>query len=308
MNGDLSIIAAKAVGEILVIVMIGYGSYKLGFLNKESEAVLSNALTKIFLPMTLLAGYFTKYDPSRTKGMLHSLALGLFIHIVGILIAKIAIKSRSNPDAQIEQLSVIYGNVSFMGIPLVNAIFGTEAIIYLSGIIIIFNILIWTHGVMLMSGNMNLKGVRKALLSPNIICIALGIVIYLLRIDVPQIIASPISAVGSCTTPISMIVAGSIIARSNIIEVLKNKRAYLVCALRLIVMPLTLIPFIRLINTPEIVALTAFTASACPVAVMITVFAVEHRKNVSYSSGIFAISTLISLATIPAMIYLYTLI
>ncbi|NMA93978.1 MAG: hypothetical protein GX975_04865 [Clostridiales bacterium] len=308
MNSDLAISAAKSVGEILIMVVLGYGGYKLGFLNEESEAVLTNTMTKIFSPMMLLASYFTKYDPARARGFLFSLGLGLIMHLLAALIALIAIRSRDNPDFQVERLSVIYGNVGFMGLPLVYAIFGPEAVIYQSGIILVFNILIWSHGVMVMSGRMDAKGIRKALLSPNIICIILGIIVYIMRLDVPQIIASPVTIIGNCTTPVAMIVAGSLIARSNMVEILKNKRVYLVCALSLIVLPLALIPVLRLANAPEMVSLTTFTAAACPAAVLVSVFAIEHGRNASYASGIFAVSTLLSMATIPAMIYLYTII
>ncbi len=308
MGPDLGITAAKSVGEIIIMVTLGYGGYKLGFLNEKSETVLTDVMVKVFSPMLLLSSYFSKYDPARAKGLLISLGFGLLIHFLGALIARIAIRSQSNSNIQVERMSITYGNVGYMGLPLVYAIFGSEAVFYQSSIILVFNLLLWSHGVMVMSGKVDAKGIRDVLLSPNILCIFVGIIIYSLRIDVPQIIASPISKIGNCTTPVAMIISGCIIARSDIAKVLKNKRVYLICILRLFALPLALLPLLRLISAPEMVSLTTFTAASCPVAVMVPVFAVKYGRTASYASGIFALSTLLSMISIPTMIYLYTLI
>ena len=137
------------------------------------------------------------------------------------------------------------------------------------------------------------------------ICMAIGILIYALRIPVPQFIASPIASISNCVTPLAMLISGAIIASSNFAEALKHKRLYLVTVMRLFAVPVLSAVCLRVLHIPYMVALITFTAAACPMGSMVTMFAIEHKKNPGYASGIFTVTTVLSLITIPALIALY---
>ena len=183
---------------------------------------------------------------------------------------------------------------------------GEEAVFYISAVIVAFNVMIWTHGIMLMKGSLEKSEIISIMKSPSIICITIGLIIYILRIPVPEVIASPIQTIGNCTTPLSMIVAGSIVARSDLASIIKNKSIFKVAALRLFAVPFVILLIIKIFNIEGIVALTAFTASACPAAAMVTILANNYNRSPEYASGVFALTTIISLFTIPLMIMIYS--
>ena len=308
MDTSLTMIAATAIGKMLIMVIVGFAGVKIGILGETETSAITKTVLNVTCPMLILASYMQPFDPAKAKGLLLALALGVLIHVAGIVLGTLVIRKKGNPDWQIERMAITYGNVGFMGIPLMSAMFGSEAVFYLSTICLVYNFLIWTHGLLLMTGKMDKASLKKVFLSPSIACMAVGLIIFLCRIPVPDIIASPVSSIGNCTTPLAMIASGAIIARSSIGDALKNKRLYFVSALRLFAVPAIVFVCVRALHIPYMVALTAFTAAACPLGAMVTMFAVEYKCNAPYASGIFTFTTILSLITIPALIALYGMI
>ena len=305
MDTNLTMVAATAIGKMLIMVIVGFAAAKIHILGETETNALTKAVLNVTCPMLILASYMQAFDPDKAVGLLIALGLGVLIHVIGIFLAKILVKKEGNPNWQVERMAIVYGNVGFMGMPLMSAMFGPDAVFYLSTICLVYNFMIWSHGLLLMTGKMDKASLKQVFISPNMACMAVGILIFLCRIPVPDIIASPVSSIGNCTTPLAMLASGAIIARSDLREALKNKRLYFISALRLFAVPAITFLCVKLLHVPHMVALTAFTAAACPMGAMVTMFAVEHKKNAPYASGIFTFTTVLSLVTIPALIALY---
>ena len=305
METNLTMVAATAIGKMLIMVIVGFAAAKIHILGETETNALTKAVLNVTCPMLILASYMQAFDPDKAVGLLIALGLGVLIHVIGIFLAKILVKKEGNPNWQVERMAIVYGNVGFMGMPLMSAMFGPDAVFYLSTICLVYNFMIWSHGLLLMTGKMDKASLKQVFISPNMACMAVGILIFLCRIPVPDIIASPVSSIGNCTTPLAMLASGAIIARSDLREALKNKRLYFISALRLFAVPAITFLCVKLLHVPHMVALTAFTAAACPMGAMVTMFAVEHKKNAPYASGIFTFTTVLSLVTIPALIALY---
>lgn len=309
MDTNLTVVAAQAIVKMMVMILVGVMGVKLRLLTEKETNALTKFVLSITCPALCIASYASGYDPEKAKGWFLSIILGIVIHALGILLSMVLIKKDSSPDWQVERMAIVYGNVGFMGIPLANALFGTEAVFYISTISLIYSIFIWSHGVLTMTGSMDRKTmVRKVLLNPNMVCIGIGIVIFFARIPLPDALLSPIQSIGNCTTPVSMVAAGAIIAASDIASALKHKRVYIMSAIRLLLVPALFFVVLKLLPLPATVELTAFVAAACPMGAMVTMFAVEHKKNAALASGIFALTTLLCIGTIPALIALYGII
>lgn len=305
MDTNLTIVAASAIGKMFVMVLVGMLGVKMGVLDEKTTDGLKNFVMNILMPAVLLSSYFQEYSPEKAKGLLLAIGFGLVMQLSAILIARIFIPKDASPDWQIERLSVSYGNVAFMGIPLMSAMLGQEAVFYLSGIIVAFNIFLWTHGVALLSGKLDKASIKKIFLSPNVICIVLGAIIYFGRIPVSPLVVQPISSLGAAVTPVSMVVSGAVIMRSDFKRVLANRRVYFVTFLKLLACPLVLLAAFKLVHAPYMIGLTTMVSSACPTATMVTIFALQHGKNAEHSTGIFTLTTVLSLVTIPALVGLY---
>ena len=189
-----------------------------------------------------------------------------------------------------------------MGIPLIEGIFHTEGVLYVTAYLTIFNILVWTHGLIMMKGKSSFKELIGVFKSPAIIAIVLGLICFSFEIKVPDLVAQPLNYVGSMNTPLAMIVAGITVAQTDFKKLIKNIRVTIVSIMRLIIAPIIIIPILSFIPCNSTVYMSVMIAMCCPAAAIGTLFAVRYEKNAIYAAEIFALSTILSAATIPLMI------
>jgi predicted permease len=221
-----------------------------------------------------------------------------------VLIAGAYLLIRKNPDknTEIERFSSIYSNCGFMGIPLVNALFGMEGVFCLTAFITVFNLIVWTHGVILITGEKDIKSVIKVFYSPTIIAIILGLLSFFLGIRLPEIPSKALGYISELNTPLAMIVSGATIAGTDLKALLKKKGVYKVCSIKLILLPILLSVILCLIPVDEKVRLTVIVAASAPPAAMCTLLCIRSGKDSLYASEIFAAGTILSVITLPFVV------
>mgnify|MGYP000951932560 FL=1 len=288
---------------MFIIILIGAASYKLKLIDKEGNRRLSDLVLLLVNPIVIFVSYQREYDASLLKGLMISLLLATVTHFAGIGISMLFLPGKKK-DYALERFAMIYSNCGFIGIPLVNGIFGSEGVFYLTAYMTMFNLFVWTHGVILMTGKKDLKAIARELLSPSIIATVSGFLFFLLRISIPTVLLEPLNYLAGMNTPLAMLVAGATIAQTDIVKLLKKVRVYYVSFLKLLFMPIVMLLIFSLFEIPKIVLLTSILAAACPTAVTITLFSIRYEKNSYYSSELFAVTTLLSIVTIPLVMTL----
>ncbi len=298
---------------MFLIIIIGIICFKIKLLSEKGTKEISSIVLQVVNPAVIFMAYQRDFDIELLSGLGISLCLSLMAFWVAFLLAYIFIKKSTTEEYNIERFSCVYSNCGFMGIPLINALLGSEGVFYLTAFLTIFNLLIWTQGVIQISGKKTLKNIVSAIKSPSIIAIFLGLVSFLLRAVIPvdatqaftdSIFLKAIQYISDMNTPLAMLVAGATIAQVDIKEAVKKKRLYFVSFVRLIVVPLVTLMIFSLINVNDGARLTVLVAMAAPTATMATLFCLRFEKNYVYSSEIFALTTLISVVTMPLVISL----
>ena len=191
---------------------------------------------------------------------------------------------------------------------MVSALFGADGAFYATAYITVFNILVWTHGVILMTGKQDFKSFLTALRSPCIIAVVLGLFCYLARIRFPAVILEPLTAIADMNTPLAMLVAGVSIAGSDIKALLMKVQIYYICAIRLLIIPTVVLLVLKDFRLDDMVTTVVVLATACPTATTGTLFALKFHRNSGYASEIFGLATASSIVTIPLMMLLCGLI
>ncbi|MCD7957486.1 MAG: AEC family transporter [Lachnospiraceae bacterium] len=141
------------------------------------------------------------------------------------------------------------------------------------------------------------------LCTPMILASTLGLVLFFLQIKFPPILSDTLAYIGNMNTPLAMIIAGVSVSQVNIPAMLRDPRIYLVSFGKLLLMPAIVFVILLLVHVDSTVAYTILVAAACPCAATGTAFALKYHKNYAYSSELYAFSTLCSLITIPAFLY-----
>lgn len=287
---------------MLILITVGIICRKTGVITKETNKDLSKLVLQVVNPVMIFMSYQTDNRPELVKNLLLTFVFSVGAFGVTAIGAYILVRKKDGRNTEIERFSAIYSNCGFMGIPLVNALFGMEGVFYLTAFITVFNIIVWTHGIILISGEKSFKSVVKVFYSPTIISIFLGLVCFFAQLRLPSVPAEALGFVSDLNTPLAMIVSGVTMADTNVMKLLKKHRVYYICFLRLIMLPILLSLVLSLFEMSEKVRLTVMVAASAPPAAMCTLQCIRYGKNSLYASEIFTFGTILSVLTLPLVV------
>lgn len=289
---------------MLILIAVGVLCAKLKIISSDTNRELSKFVLQVVNPVVIFMSYQKKYEARLVKNLLLTFALSVLAFAVILSVAYIFVRKKEGRHTEVERFSSIYSNCAFMGIPLMSALFGDEGVFYLTAFITVFNLVVWTHGVITISGEKNMKEVVKVFYSPTMIAIVLGILTFFLKIRLPAVPESALNFIKEINTPMAMIVSGVTISATNVPKLLKNSRLYFICLVKLIIIPAVLALVMSLFSVDEEVRMTVIVAAASPPAAMCTLFCIKYNKNSVYASEIFTAGTIISVLTLPMIVKL----
>ena len=293
---------------MFLIMGVGFVCAKAKLITMEVSRGFSNLALMVVNPLTTFSSYMREYSHEVAVNLLHAFLLSAAAFAVQILLSRVLVR-RKNKEFRIERMSVMLSNCSYIGIPLVYSVYGGEGVIYLTAYVTVFNLINWTYGLTVMSGERNVKKMIRSFVNPAIISVFLGVTCFFLRISFPDVIKSTIGQISNVNTPLAMLIAGSTLAHTKIKDALMRPRTYYICALKLLVVPLSVMlvlwQILRLGVASEVANIILIAAS-CPTATIVTMFSHRFGKNSVYSSEIFAICTILSAASLPAVLKIAT--
>lgn len=299
---DLAYITATKIIEMFIILLVGAGAYKAGIADEETGSRLTRILLNIISPCVILLSYQIDFDKERLYGLAVTAILSFVSFVIAIAVSKIAVSKKTGPDMAVERMSIVYSNCGFIGIPLIDGILGGEGVFYMTAYLTVFNLFVWSHGIMLMSGKSeSVKKTARSLINPSNAAIILGVFLFLTGIKLPEIIREPVGLIGGMNTPAAMLISGINLAQSDFLGGLKNKRTYIVSLSKLIAVPGLTLLLLMAAGADRSISITILTAAACPSGAMGTMFALQYKKNSQYASNLLTITTALSLITIPAI-------
>ena len=197
-----------------------------------------------------------------------------------------------------------FGNVVFVGFPVLSALYGDDIIFFASICSMPFNILAYSVGIILISG----KGVRtglnlKMLLNPAMVSVIVALLLFFFHIRLPAFFCEAAGALGNMVIPGAMLLIGVTLGGASLKDMVKGGRVYLVCLIKLVLSPVLVWLVFRLFIHDELYLGIMVVSAAMPSAVITNMLSMEYGGNVEAGSqGVF-MTTLISLVTIPLMVY-----
>lgn len=297
----------ELINQVIVIQLlfaIGFAVGKMKILSKDTCNNLSNLLVNIINPAVIVMSFQIEYSQEKLNELLITFLLAILAF--AIMIGFSYFFYRDSNVKGINRLAMIYPNCGFVGIPIVSSIFGTGSIFYLSIFIAVFNIFFWTHGVYTIRGGSGRKEIVKQLLSPTIISIAVGIMLFVFGIRIPAVIGDVLNEVAKMNTPLALMVCGASIVGVNFKEALKNINVYIICLFRLLIMPLLVFSALYFINVPVLIKSIVVIASACPVGASVNILAINEKSNYQLAAEYLGLTTALCPFSILAVSYLVT--
>ena len=305
-----SLIAGEQVLVMLLLMAVGFGLYKLKVFSDSTCAQLNRFLQIFVVFIVIFSSFNRPYD----RQVLINTGLGALFsacgYLVGFALIFLLIRGKSE-TARVDRFGALMPNAGFMGIPLVNAFLGSEAVIYASTAVLMFNLVQWTLGRIMLTGETDRKEMlKKIILNPGVLGILCGLVLFLCPFTLPNFIGSALGHIANLNTPIAMIVMGTAIARTNVLPVLKDPKAWLVCLIKLILIPACTLPVLLLVRAGDLVTTASYLLTACPSGAIVALFPslLGLKEGEQRGSGLVAMTTALSILTLPLMILFKTLV
>ena len=292
-------------------MFMGYTVVKAGLMKSSESKSVSVIMVYLVIPCVILNAFQVEYTPDVQKGLLLACAAAVAVHILFLLLTAI-LKKPLHLDV-IERATIIYSNAGILVIPLVQELLGQEYVIYSSAYIAIQLILIWTHCKNMLCEEDKLEW-KKVLLNVNIISIIVGVVLFIFRIQLPSGAQDVLNMMNNMIGPLGMLLAVMVIAEVPLKTVFTRKRSYLSAALRLFIYPVFVLGLMKVIQTfasiqdSKQILLTVYLASITPACATVTSMAQLYDKDAAYSSSLYVLTTLLSIATMPVMVGLFEMV
>ena len=292
---------------LFALVVVGYIAGKLGYLGGDFDRQLSRLVINITCPALILSSAMTGELPDR-QFILPLLLISTLTYIVLTAVAFFLPRylTKHREDEGAIGFALMFGNVGFMGYPVVASIFGHEAVFYAAVLNVVNTFAVFTVGTVLITGKNEVEGNRfekKVLYSTPMLAAYLTMLIVALRIDnIPQYISQPLTMLGNITVPAALLIIGSSMSQLSLRSLMGNSTVYMTTALRLAVLPLAVhylmtalgfSPFVVNINTVVI---------AMPVATYGTILCLKYEKDTTMITEVTFITTLLSMLTIPLLV------
>jgi len=293
---------------LLILMVIGYGAAKAGILNKSANEMLTKIVVYIALPALILSAMTGIGDVSLHEAGSIILASSIF-YIVSILVALLITKTLrvKREDKSAYRFIMSFGNVAFMGYPVISAVFGPEAMFYCALYNVPFNVFVYSVGtMMLIKGAGGGKLDIKKIVNPPLVTALVGLLLFLMNIELPAVIADCAETLGDATTPMAMLILGSALAQVPIRELFTEWRIYVVSLYKLIAMPVLTWLVASLFLTPDSMVLkTAVLLAAMPIATNATMMTIQFGGNQTIAAkGVF-FTTVLCVVTIPLTVYFF---
>ncbi len=288
--------------EMFLIMVIGAVTFKTGIADNGTSKRMSSILLNVITPCMIIVSYQMEFDGDLLIGLILTLGLSVASIFLSILLSRLLIRSKENPDMAVEKFSMIYSNCGFIGIPIINGLLGAKGVFFMTAYITAFNIMIWSHGILLMKGKTgNLMTTLKSFINSSTVAIVIGILFFVTGLHLPEVVGNPLSMIGAMNTPVAMLISGMNLAESGLLSCLKSPRTYVISAAKLLAIPLITLVLLMAVRVDSAIAVTILVASACPSGATGTMFALQYNKNSQYASKLLAVTTVLSLVTIPAV-------
>ena len=302
----------NTIATLFIMLIVGYIAGKIGIIDSVASKKLSGLIISIAQPALIISSLVKiQYSAENLALGLKTLALGFIVHLFMGLVAYIAcIKIKNLDERKIIEFSMIFGNTGFIGIPIMESLFGDIGAFMASFIVASFNILMWTLGIAILGrkrDDIRLTW-KKALINKGTVPSVIGWAIFLLpalipSFKLPTFALSSLSYIASLCTPVSMLIIGALLAGRSMKMIFGSGKVYYLCAFKLIIIPLLVCVLMKLMGFSDMWILFATALTSMPSATSVSMLAELYDISPGFSAQGVGTSSLLSIATMPCVIW-----
>lgn len=297
------------IGVLALMIFAGFIAGKTGYMDIKIKDALSKLIVKIVLPCLIISSITSKELEKGLAGDIFTVFLmSVFslavLYSLGVISAKI-LKIPKETESVHKLLSCL-GNVTFVGYPVITAMYGEEGFFYAIIYWLINDMFLWTAGVFDLKKNeiKDIKSVLKNLINPNTIAFCLSIFMLIFGIKLPPLLYDTVSGIGSLTIGLSMLFIGMALSAVDIKNAVKKWWIFALAPLKLVIMPILFILIFKNLGIREILLGAVVLEAAMPSQTVLSILANESGADFEYAACGMFVTTLLSLVTLPFVCYM----
>lgn len=296
---DFIILLLKQNILMFLYLLIGYFLFRKKMIGISGSADIGRMLLHIVMPAAILKAYMTSYAPERLTGLVLSFLAALLALLTAISIGRILFKK----EQAIERFGAAFSNAGFIGIPLVQMTLGEEAVFYVSSFVALLNILQWTYGILILTGDRDMLSFRKLRTNPVILSFLGGLLLFFLPVTPPDFLMGMIGSLASMNGPLAMIILGTYLAQVSLGSLFKERLAYRCTFVRLVLIPVLTIILLGFFPAEYYtLKLAVLIAASTPIGSNVAIFAQLYGQDYTRAVKEVCLSTLLCIITLPLII------
>lgn len=295
----MNMVILNRLAVMLVYILPGYVLYKKRIITDEGAKELGKLLLYVILPCAIINSNNMDFSVDRAVGLLLSFLAAVVSLGLSIVISR-CFFGRKKP---IEGFGAAFSNAGFMGIPLVSAVIGSDAVYYAAAFVALLNILQWTYGVFLITEDKSAISLKKIFTNPIIISFVIGVILFILPVKLSAFFSEIFASISQMNAPIAMLTVGIYLAQVSVKDMLTDLMCYKVSSVRLLVIPiltafvLGILPF----GSSELKQ-TVLILAAAPIGSNVAVYAQLYGCDYKQAVKEIVLSTLLCIFTMPFII------
>lgn len=305
---------------MFTLIAAGVLLRKTAVLTPNAGNIMARLETYVFVPALLLHTQMTKCTVKTFVENANIILYGAALAACGLAIAYLLAplfvpkgdgSAERDYQRNIYRYSMTFGNFGFMGNFLVLGVWGADALYQYTLFTIGFYILCYSWGLYVLvpkDRNVSLwTNIKKGLLTPPILALAIGIALGLLNVGqyMPDFLLNALKNAGDCQGPVAMVLAGFVIGGYRFGELLKNGKVYVATLMRLIIIPAATLLVLKAIGASEIVQIFSLVVFATPLGLNTIVYPAAYGGDTKTGASMAMISHVLSVITIPLMYLIF---
>jgi predicted permease len=298
-----TLIVVQQILILFFLIAIGYVCGHFKIISGQTVPQLTDLLLIILTPSVIITAFQVSGSDLKPENMLIAAAIALLTFVIGALLSWPVFRRETDERKRVLTFSAVFFNAGFFGLPLLRAVLGDLAVAYGSIFVAVFNVVLWTYGLALMDGREKGKGLKN-LLNPGAITVLIVLLLYALKITLPEIIQMPISSLSKVQSPLAMIIIGVQFFFYREQFSFKDLAVWKTVMIRDLAVPLLVLPFIYLLTKDSLLFFACALTAATPTAANSILFATKYKRDVNLTIQALMLTTIMVIVTIPIVIAL----
>lgn len=297
-------VPATQVAIMFGLMAVGWVAYRARWLGTEALRGLTNLLLFLVAPSVTIQAFQRPFDAGRLRTIGIVFVIDLVAFAITIAVARALMNRRLVPDPAMRvalQFGTVYSNAGFIGIPLTQALLGSDGVFYAVTYVAAYTVFVWTHGISLF-GHEHVRAsmkIRRVLLNPGIISIFIALPLYILSVHIPSPASDVVGYLAAMNTPLSMIVVGVNLAAFSLRSIFSDKFVWFGTLARNILVPALFILLLGLLPIDPVARMAILISVSTPVGAFLVIFSIRHDQDTQFATRLLCLSTLLCVITLP---------